>query len=270
MGKLNQTAVHLINLDKDSDRLAHMDASLSKLGLPYSRFPAVKGSNLTPEQAADAEEMALAHLSPAEAGCLLSHLTIWEKVAESDTPLALILEDDLHFAPGFGELVAYLDRHVDEAANEIHRFETFFARVTLARQSCYAFDGRQGFHMHSNHAGAAAYLLSRKTARTLLSCKGSLRHLPDTEMFDPERRAANGFKVVQWLPAPCVQDMLIPSNKGLQSNLASARYDDRAGITRHDKGFARALKKVLRPAYTRMYSLLLSARGRMRRHIRFG
>ena len=66
----------VINLDRDADRLAHMQREFTKLGLTFQRFPAVNGANL-PEHLrvyfAPAESNPL---SAGETGCYASHLAI--------------------------------------------------------------------------------------------------------------------------------------------------------------------------------------------------
>lgn len=258
-------------MDRDCDRLQHMDTALRHAGLSYERFAGVDGRQLLPRHERYIASPFRTHLSSSEAGCLISHLSVWQEIAEQKEPLGLVLEDDVHFQSDFGDFIRYLNFDVEPGLGEIHRFETFFARVTMERSPAYAFGSRSGHVLLSNHAGAAAYMLSRETARLLASKADLFRHLPDTEMFDPDRRAVPGLKIIQWTPAPCVQDMNLASAPTLfASNLEADRSDHRRGITPTPSAMTKRLKSALRPAYTKLYSLSVAPRGRMRKQIGFG
>lgn len=268
---LRRTSITLINLDRDRDRLAHMDEILRQQGLAYSRFAAIDGRQLDSAQSDYVSKDARRHLSRNEAGCLLSHLAVWDRISKQSADFGLVLEDDLHVQNDFGEFIRFLDDTLTPEPREIHRFETFFARVTLRRKPDYAFYGRQGFKLYSNHAGAAAYLLSKETAGLLVRHADRFRHLPDTEMFDPERRVTEDLRIIQWDPAPCVQDMnLKQSAQTFASNLEPNRSDHRLNVTKSEGNLSGTLKSLLRPIYTRLYSVLLAPKGRMRREIGFG
>ena len=89
---------YVINLDKDSDRLANIRTELSKLQITFKRIPAVYGRTLT---SAEKKGMTTGFChnfcTPAMIGCAASHLKSWETFLESDEDSALICEDDVTF-----------------------------------------------------------------------------------------------------------------------------------------------------------------------------
>lgn len=92
----------VINLERDVDRLKHMQQELDQAGLTLQRFDAVRGDAI-PESAA-----ALFHadvsrlLSPGERGCYASHLEVCLKIASGQIASpALVFEDDVRLAPDF-------------------------------------------------------------------------------------------------------------------------------------------------------------------------
>ena len=96
----------VINLDRDADRLAHMERECEKAGIRFTRLPALRGDNVPGNLAQpyfeDALAAAPALLSNGEVGCYASHLAICMKIAagEVEAP-CLVLEDDVELAPDF-------------------------------------------------------------------------------------------------------------------------------------------------------------------------
>lgn len=93
---------YLINLDESTDRLAACDQLLKQHGLAYERVPAVLGRALSEADIAkvydqDANKKSYYRtLSPGEIGCYLSHRECWKKIANSNEPYGVVLEDDIN------------------------------------------------------------------------------------------------------------------------------------------------------------------------------
>ena len=101
-----------INLDRDAERCARMQAEFSQLGLQGERLPGVLWTALSP-----AEQDAL--YSPAlnargfhkplvngEKGCYASHLKAWRWLLDSPHAMAVVLEDDVRLRPDFAAVVS--------------------------------------------------------------------------------------------------------------------------------------------------------------------
>lgn len=259
--------IYLINLAQESERLSHMTEKLSGLGLSFNRFDAVDGYNLNSEQELYYCDAHRSQLGPGELGCLLSHIEIWRLIAEGSDAFGLVIEDDVHFAPDFKAFLEQVIGQIDPHAIEIHRFETFGARVTLKRAECHRVGHRRGYVLETNHGGAGAYLLNQPTARRLLKAVGFFRFAVDTELFNPARRFESDIRIVQWVPAPCVQDMFYSHPMGYSSSIDSVRVD---GANNASLLARKPMKDILRPIYTKTYSILLSFSGRMRKSVSFG
>ena len=99
--------IYLINLNRDTGRLALMTEQLNRLGLPFERFPAIHGVDM-PEWLRpyflSANGSIASDLRLGEVGCYASHLAVMARIAESNQP-ALILEDDLEFDSDFPEIL---------------------------------------------------------------------------------------------------------------------------------------------------------------------
>lgn len=95
-----RTPIFLINMDRSTERLAHMSKELSNEGVEFVRIPAVDGTaiNLNKTQDFDpdwAMQDMGRHLFPGEVGCFLSHKLAAKAFLETDAPYGVVLEDDL-------------------------------------------------------------------------------------------------------------------------------------------------------------------------------
>lgn len=100
--------IYLINLNRDTGRLALMTEQLNRLGLPFERFPAIHGVDM-PEWLRpyflSANGSIASDLRLGEVGCYASHLAVMARIAERNQP-ALILEDDIELDPDLPTVLA--------------------------------------------------------------------------------------------------------------------------------------------------------------------
>lgn len=92
-------ATYVINMDSAPHRMAHMQAELDRVGIPFIRQAGVVGAELR-QPHPDFSVWSYKYLhgrlwSPRELGCYLSHIECLKKFIESDADYALILEDDV-------------------------------------------------------------------------------------------------------------------------------------------------------------------------------
>lgn len=101
--------VFLINLDRDADRLAHMEAAAAKAGIAFTRVPAVLGHAM-PDWVrpyfTGADGSITQRLRPGEVGCYASHLVVARRIVEAGVAHALVLEDDLDLPQDLVPLIA--------------------------------------------------------------------------------------------------------------------------------------------------------------------
>ena len=265
--------IYIINLDKDVHRLIWMEQQLAAQKLQYSRIAAVNGHQRQGgHQDLYRSNSLRSNLGAAETGCFQSHANAWRRIAKSPSEHAVVLEDDVHISDDFGDLI----RSISVDPNEfcIHKLETYCAYVTMERRPSYAARNRKAHILETNHGGAGAYILNKRTASRLLGYLDSFQGALDTELFDPQRRTIKNLKIYQWSPAPCVQDFLMEKSeykKGFVSNIGMERADVKSKMLRCEtKATAKTkLKALLRPVYARLYSAFLLQRGRMRARIKF-
>jgi GR25 family glycosyltransferase involved in LPS biosynthesis len=108
MNKLS-FSVFVINLDKDVDRLAFMDAQLRKLSIEYERQPALRGTDIDPNEYNESEalERGKHALIPGELGCAASHKRIYQHMLERGLEYAIVLEDDVELPSDFKSILIH-------------------------------------------------------------------------------------------------------------------------------------------------------------------
>jgi glycosyl transferase, family 25 len=193
--------IFLINLDRDTERLAYMTDQLVTLGLPFERVPAVHGADM-PDWLRpfflDSEGNIPTGLSPGEVGCYASHLMLMHRIAESGTP-ALVLEDDIHIDAAFPELLRRIDLlpvgwDIIRLSNASDRRSFPAARMGLGFQA-------EKYAVVPPSTGA--YLISPEGARKFLSYRVA-RHLPVDH--DLRRTWEHGLATYGILPCPVTRD----------------------------------------------------------------
>jgi len=105
--------VFVINLDRSTDRLAHITAQLDGLGMKFRRIPAVDGRLHPPSADPDYDarrtrRFSGRELNSGEVGCFQSHRIAARLFLETGSPVGMVLEDDAVLAPELPALVAEL------------------------------------------------------------------------------------------------------------------------------------------------------------------
>jgi glycosyl transferase, family 25 len=190
----------VINLDRSSDRLAHMTAEFSRVGMSFERFPAVDGTAL-PESVksffCDASGAIVSPLRPGEIGCYASHLTLWQRVAAgSFGDVILVCEDDMVLPDDFASLVGTLIAAAPRGWDLIRLSPRTKRAVALVRR----IDSTRHLVRYSRQPGSsAAYLLSRGGARKLLA-PGPRSNPLDQDFKRPWAFGIDSYGV--WPPLP--------------------------------------------------------------------
>jgi glycosyl transferase family 25 len=190
---------YLINLDRSADRLERMTLLLNSMQIDFERVPAADGRNLSA-----AERRAIdPRLSPAEAGCLLSHRGIWQRIANENHTHATVLEDDIVLGPRLADLLA--DPSWIPANADIVKLETTRRPVGLLGEGIRLNSGTRLWRLTTAHFGSAAYIISRDAARRLLTASFGLQVPVDEQLFDPKYAVHGWPSIYQVDPAPCRQ-----------------------------------------------------------------
>ncbi|NQY35788.1 MAG: glycosyltransferase family 25 protein [Alteromonadaceae bacterium] len=91
--------VFVINMERSKERWHKINTRLKELNIEFERIEAVDGSKLddhTKRFNSKRFKLEAGHdLVPGEAGCSLSHISIWERIIKENLPHAVVLEDDV-------------------------------------------------------------------------------------------------------------------------------------------------------------------------------
>lgn len=110
----------LINLDKDTEKLAVADRQLKLLNIAYERIPGVYGKALPAAEYRAAYSpfrwwCAIGRpIAAAEIGCALSHYGIYRRMIAEDIPFAFVFEDDVVVAPEFNKVLHAVEGWLDK------------------------------------------------------------------------------------------------------------------------------------------------------------
>ena len=162
---MNDCPIYVINLDRSPERLEAITRQLDRFGLGFHRIQAVDGKLANPTQRALLDEMAYQSKHgktslPGELGCYLSHVRALDTFLASDSPFAIILEDDAilkdDFARGIDELLKHANRWDLVKLSGVHS-GTPVSVLKLTQNHVLAV-------MFSKCTGASAYIVNRRTA----------------------------------------------------------------------------------------------------------
>ena len=191
---------YCINLDRRSDRWAHMLAQFERLGLVVTRLSATDGQN--PDvRATLLRHPAADRLSPGAVACFESHRRAWQALLDSGAPHGMILEDDLMIAPG---LRAFQTPEAIPGTADLIKIETNGNRIHLARKPQLALvEGHLLAGLRSYHSGTGGYIISARLARQLLQQSRTSLKPVDDFLFGADAQQA--IDILQMVPAPVVQ-----------------------------------------------------------------
>lgn len=95
--------VVVINLEKNNDRLKKISENLDRLNIPFERFRAVYGKEMSKDKIKETTTDNCQNIlcNKGIIGCALSHITIWKRFLESNQDFICVLEDDAILKDGF-------------------------------------------------------------------------------------------------------------------------------------------------------------------------
>jgi glycosyl transferase, family 25 len=194
--------VYVINLDRHSDRLAHMREQLGDIG--FERVDAVDGTK-NPETTKG--------LTRFELACIESHRNAWRLFLSRPDSHACFLEDGIHLWPDFATLV-HSEAWIPSDAHSV-KLDTYLQKVKLGERRA-AFGVRQVARLYTRHESSAAYALSRAGAERYMELTARPSVPADYSLF-PKNPRRLGLRIYQLAPAVAIQDHLMRSEDGGQT-----------------------------------------------------
>lgn len=191
--------IFVVNLTKNTERMASMDAQLKGLGLEYERIDAVYGKTLSKAerkmQFASFRSYCAAgyRLYDGEIGCALSHLAIYRRMVERGIPMALVLEDDVVLDGGLKDRIEEIDKFADGAKPQVFLLSAHGAMAA----------GKDGIERIEGGTCADGYVITLPAAKIVLRA-----NFPVVTVADCWRRWARryGLELYRVWPTAVRQD----------------------------------------------------------------
>lgn len=176
---MKSTYTFAIALPRFAARYAHVTAQLRDRIVDRHEIVGVDGRTLVLSEAF-APEMLAANMSAGQAGCALSHVAAYRRMAELDLSHALVIEDDAVLPQGMDDIVAaclpYLSRRgvISFYSPRPNPTEYTGRGAPILASGCLlAPVHRVGIHT------ATAYLIGREAAARIAAQNAPVRYLAD-------------------------------------------------------------------------------------------
>lgn len=195
---------YVINLTRRRDRLENMSAQLRRIGLGFERVSALDARNTSEDWLCRFFDHhgPLGVIPKGDQCCSLSHRRAWSAFLASDSYHAVILEDDVVLDDAAADLLrspGWIPSDVDVV--KLEHFGPDRQRVLVGAPITIG-SGRAMAPIHSRHTGAAAYVISRQAAKTLLALHSRWPVPVDHLLFNPNvSDVAVMLRPYQLLPA---------------------------------------------------------------------
>lgn len=199
----------VINLDRSRDRLAHITAEFTRIGIAFERIEAIDARN-RPELDHIEQNVRYTNrlrLTGGEIACLLSHRACWKIIASGDAPYVAIFEDDAVFCADAGALLDNADWIPPDT--DIIKLETFFQKTMVGRKRIPAGPGFSISRLLADHMGTGGYIISKQAASDLVEATREITGTVDDLIFNPDFPMARRKTIYQLIPALCAQDNLL-------------------------------------------------------------
>jgi glycosyl transferase family 25 len=218
--------LYFINLEKDHQRLKNITHQLDKQLITYRRIAGIDARKLSEAFKKDFALKRKSKKTPwldGQIGCFLSHFKAWEMVAQSQDMYAVILEDDVHLSNDFGKFI-HASSWIPNDAN-ILRLETSTNYVLLNKKT--SFLNRNISKVTSTTWLAGGYIISKETAKFLISLSEQYHHTVDALLFSRELSSISKDLIIYQIdPAIVQQDKYSEDSIGLESNIEETPSQD--------------------------------------------
>ena len=158
----------VISLTTATQRREHITQEFSKQNIPFEFFDAITPDTMV--QACERLNIDLINnqrLSGGEKGCFLSHVILWQKMLDENLDYIAIFEDDIYL--GENAQVFFNDENwLKNNQIDFIKTETFLQKRKLGSESILLVDNRSAKPLKEYHLGTAGYIISQKTALSLL------------------------------------------------------------------------------------------------------
>lgn len=200
--------IFIINLERSADRRAYMKSRLEELDLTYQFFNAVDGSNpnFKYSERYDSKKRLFLRgreLQRGQIANFASHISLWEKCVELDTPI-IVLEDDAVLKDNFPEAISV-------AAEKIKKYGCIRLYGNNLNKHAIVEKLNNGYNIALSIFGTTcsnSYMLTPSAAKKLLTHCSSILHSIDVYMNHSYK---HGIPCYVLTPMPVEHDLSQPT-----------------------------------------------------------
>jgi len=202
----------VISLRSAKNRRQHIEKEFQKHNVDFTFFDA-----LTPDLAQSrAIDMKINNneqtLSNGELACLMSHVSIWQKMISEGIPHLAIFEDDVYLGND-AEYLLNTSAWIHSKWNII-KTETVYNKVFLSGNIHQIIAGKRYIaQLKGENLGTGGYILSLHGAKLYLDYILSNKLRPLDELIFDKFISQNSEPVYQMIPALCIQEIILNENK---------------------------------------------------------
>lgn len=210
----------VISLKSAEDRRAHILEQFEERGIPFSFFDAIEPNQVEKTAINLSIQISGSSLSHGEIGCLLSHVTLWQKVIDENIEYIGIFEDDIYLGDGVEKLICN-EEWIKDNWNIIKvEKNSKFNYLSLIDKHVLS-DNRVISKLLNANFGTAGYILSNKGAHSLLRFIQNEVLIDHIDQIMFKKYLSKGeFSIYQINPALCIQEYLLyPDNITFKSSL---------------------------------------------------
>ncbi len=231
----------VISLKSAKDRRVHIAEQFGSKGIPFSFFDAIEPAQIETQAEKIQLKLCQSNVSRNELACLLSHVSLWQKVIDEKIPAIAIFEDDIHLS----EDAELFLKDSSWLCHDIVKLEKSYNKVVLDLEKTRVFQHKDFClrRLRKAHLGAAGYILSYKGAIELIEY---LKQQQDFDHVDQivfrKYITEKKLGVYQMTPALCIQDYILNPND--QKFSTSLQWRDQVVVK--PKGLQKVLRELNR------------------------
>lgn len=234
---------YVISLSHATDRRQHIMTEFSKQDIRFRFFDAVTPDNVDTLAQKFNINIINTKLTKGELACLLSHVSLWQKMIDDDLEYIAIFEDDIYL--GKNANLFLNNHHWIPKECTIIKIEHFLDRLILG-SSVALIENRHLKPLKEFNWGTAGYIIHQSAASLLMSTlikQFNQKPLPiDHVMFDVGISKYN-LPIYQMTPSLCVQSDRPQQSGSIKSTLEVER---RARMSKQNNIPITPIQKIFR------------------------
>lgn len=240
MHNIPQQHNYVISLLTAKERRNHIIQEFEKQNIPFEFFDAITPDLIEEKAKEFSIDISNSPLTKGEIACALSHIALWHLAKEKELDYICIFEDDIYLGENAKEFLtnSYVNHDIDVIKIEKHSSKIIYAANPEAH-----FCNRNLHKLKSKHTGTAGYILTAKGIKYLLE-KTKVYHLSipvDVLMFEKFLKKSD-YKVLQLIPAVCIQDDVLNKKINFKSTLSDDRNNKKS-----KKNLSKLYREIIRP-----------------------